>query len=473
MNKIIERLINFFENRVILQVLFLVAITLAATALRFYKLGEWSFWGDELIMVNKSLNLTGLGDLPSVSMLATKTILENWGITEWNARLAPTLIGIAAIPLLYFPIRTIFGPMVAIIAVLFLAVSPWHLYWSQNARFYTSLFLFYNLGLLLFFLGLEKNRLLTLSLALVALGLAFLERHVALFFGPILAGYMLFYNFGSREKSLKLHRRTIGFMLVPGLIAAVLFAPDFWERFIRFINAYDGLSNNSPLWIFAGSVFYIGIPVILFGVLGLYTLYTKKHRAFVLLGLSAFIPLLGTMALSPFIYTANRYVFVSLIAWIILASIGITELIKNSQGNLRLLALGSLLVVFAISMSDNLMYFMVQHGNRADWKSAMSYVVENMEPGDRVYSSSPEVVNYYLKERSVNIRRVKPNDYEEPDRRAWFIIDNIADSYHPKVSAWVINNTRLMGAYDVTVMARNFKMRLYFYDPVHPVNDMK
>jgi hypothetical protein len=36
--------------------LLLAAITLLAAALRFYKLGEWSFWVDEFYSVNRAIN---------------------------------------------------------------------------------------------------------------------------------------------------------------------------------------------------------------------------------------------------------------------------------------------------------------------------------------------------------------------------------------------------------------------------------
>ena len=39
------------------QYLLLAAITLLAGALRFHKLGEWSFWRDELITISHAQNI--------------------------------------------------------------------------------------------------------------------------------------------------------------------------------------------------------------------------------------------------------------------------------------------------------------------------------------------------------------------------------------------------------------------------------
>jgi predicted membrane-bound mannosyltransferase len=129
----------------------LAAITLIAAALRFYKLGEWSFWGDEVFTI-------GFQEDGFSKSLTTSLIhgITGWlGVTEWTARLVPALIGVLSTPIFYFLIKRVFSFPVALFAALLLAVSPWHLYWSQNARFYTLLLLFYSLGLFLFLIGLE------------------------------------------------------------------------------------------------------------------------------------------------------------------------------------------------------------------------------------------------------------------------------------------------------------------------------
>jgi 4-amino-4-deoxy-L-arabinose transferase-like glycosyltransferase len=153
-----------------LQYWLLAAITLLALALRFFKLGQWSFWIDEIYTINhaqahfSSLALI-LQHIPPhrnwvpISVISTASALNLAGTSEWSARLASVLIGVVSIPLLYFPIKRLFGVAVGLIAVLLLAVSPWHLYWSQNARFYTALLLFYTLALFAFFYGLERDRL--------------------------------------------------------------------------------------------------------------------------------------------------------------------------------------------------------------------------------------------------------------------------------------------------------------------------
>src|SRR5262245_60946724 len=147
----------------------LALITLLAAALRFYRLGEWSFWIDEVFTVNHALAHFSTPQLilehipPNrnwvpFSVILTAQMLNMGGISEWSARLTSVLIGDLSIPLLYMPVKAIFGSRVALIAMLLLSISPWHIFWSQNARFYTALMLLYSLALFSFYFGLERNR---------------------------------------------------------------------------------------------------------------------------------------------------------------------------------------------------------------------------------------------------------------------------------------------------------------------------
>ncbi len=139
-------------------ILLLLIITLTALALRLYKIGEWSFWGDEMITVMRALGRSGMEPLPRLSVSLTAAAFDMWGVSEWSARIPAAIIGALTIPVVYFGARRMFDPSAGMLAALFLAVSIWHIYWSQNARFYSTLLFFYTLALFFFHFGLEKDR---------------------------------------------------------------------------------------------------------------------------------------------------------------------------------------------------------------------------------------------------------------------------------------------------------------------------
>ena len=153
-------------KRPVFQYIALIAITAFAFVLRFYKLDVWSFWVDELttvyaardILSNFSLDLTtAILNHPFTSILI-HFVFNIFGISELSARLAPLIIGVLSIPILYFPVRKVYGVPVALLFSIMLAVSRWHLYWSQNARFYVMLLLLFSLALFAFYFAMEEDR---------------------------------------------------------------------------------------------------------------------------------------------------------------------------------------------------------------------------------------------------------------------------------------------------------------------------
>ena len=142
------------------QLVALAIIVAIAAFLRFYKLGAWSFWGDEMLTIIDVPDGFNYALLRRSLMLSTiLAVIGELGVSEWSARLAPALVGVLSVPVLYYPVRRMLGPAVALLFALLLAVSPWHLYWSQNARYFILLLLFYPLALLFLYFGLHERRI--------------------------------------------------------------------------------------------------------------------------------------------------------------------------------------------------------------------------------------------------------------------------------------------------------------------------
>lgn len=454
------------EKRPFFQYLVIALIVLIATGLRFYKLGQWSFWGDEMFTVgNKEDGFNYSLLRQSISLELIQATVAWLGVNEWNARLIPALIGVISLPILYFPIRKIFNPAVSLATLLLLALSPWHLYWSQNARFYVALLLFYNLALLLFYLGLEKGRLLYVLVSLIFLGLAIKERLLGLFFVPVVLSYLVLLYLLPFGKSVILPWRKIAiFFLAPGLILAVLFAGPYLLNLSGWFMGFGG-ANNNPLWLLIGMVYYIGLPTVCAGTLGAIYLFSQKNRAALLLSLNAVIPILALMAIAPFHYTANRYAFISLLSWLILAAVATVELLYQAPKHLKLLAIGLLAILIIDPLSVDFLYYRYQNGNRDNWKGAFEFVRAHKQEGDTVVTINPELGDYYVQSDTVHFEELELATVQETPARVWFVEDMVAREQYPEISTWLENNTRLLANLDVYVQARNFRMRVYLYDP--------
>lgn len=443
----------------------LLSITLVAVFLRFFKLGEWSFWGDEIFSIgtkedgfNYSLWRRSLAvDLIHVATAAL-------GTSEWSARLVPALIGIISIPVLYFLIRKAFGTPVALAASALLAVSPWHLYWSQNARFYSLLLLFYSLALLTFYLGIENDRPLLLVLSLLFFGLGARERLVALFFIPTIISYLLLMVFLRFERPAGFRLRNVLLIFSPMVVLGLILAGPYLLNFKDMLVGF-GRTNNNPFWIFSGVVYYIGLPVVSLAAFGAIFFLLQRNRGALFFVLGAAIPLTGIMIASIFVYTANRYVFVSLTSWLILAGMAVSELFTRLRREGRLLAVGVMAVLILASTGEVFLYYQYQNGNRPDWKAAFQFIQERQLPGDLVVSSDREIGEYYLQDKPLPLSRFEPDQALASTNRFWIVEDMMVDELYPQKARWVEENARLMAAFDVIVHARNFKMRVYLFDP--------
>jgi mannosyltransferase len=438
----------------------LAAITLFAFALRWYKLGEWSFWIDEALTVRYVQE--GLESLRSpTSFRLVQLAFAVFGVSDWSARLAPMLLGVLALPLLYFTTRRLFGPAVALLATLLLALSPWHLYWSQNARFYTALLLFYMLGMFAFYYFMESNRLAWLFAASVFFALAALERMTTVFFGPVAAFYMLILlvtpRFG-RPKGL--NRRSLVIFAVPVVLfgAYVLFFTNFLGDMSFWIL---GRAHN-PLRVLLSVIYDLGLPLFLAALLGGAYLITQRSRAGLYFLLGAVIPLVILVAIAPFTQAFSRYVYMTLPAWTVLAAVAAREIYLQVKQPARVLALGLVLVLLADAASQNVLYFTTQNGNRENYKDAYAQVQSSRQPEDWVVTTRPDIGEYYMGLQPVDSNRIDLDAIVASGRPAWFVMDN-RTHVSAELAAWMAENGVTVGVYDVHIPGRPMEMRVLYY----------
>ncbi len=466
-----------------MQYVWLFLITLLAAALRFYKLGEWSFWIDEIYTIGRATTHFGtpalmLENMPPnrnwipVSVILTAQVLNSWGISEWSARLASVFIGIASVPILFFPTRRMFGQRVALIAALLLAVSPWHLYWSQNARFYSSLLLFYSLALFVFHFGLERNKPAYFIGFYVLVYLAFSERLFAFFIFPVIGVYLAALWMFRFEKPQGLTFRNLSLIGLPILAGGAI---ELYSRIAagesRFFGDFDWFflyRNDDPIRLIGNISFNIGIPLMALALFSGLFLILRRNRAGLLLMVNAIVPLAMLVAANPYIFTKDRYVFMILFSWIILAAVGIDELLKQLNGLHKWLAVGVLILLLMDAGSDNLLYYRVNNGNRGDWRTAFYIIQEQSRPDDAVVTYWPEFGPFYLNRDFIHYEDIDVPTLLNSGKRYWFVIDAETIWANPEVKAFLERDARLV---DIRYLRTpdDFFLRIYFFDPSQPL----
>lgn len=453
------------------QYLLLGIITLIAVALRFYKLGEWSFWIDELWSVVDALGLgTSKADLYEYHVLfypMIRPVLRSLGINEWSARLVPAIIGAVSPPILFFPTRKLFGSWVAIFAAGLLAIAPWHLFWSQNVRYYTLLLLLYSLSLFFYYHGLETDQFRYIVASLAMWILALLTNLTAAFLFPTILAYAFLLKVLPVEKPCGLRLKN----LVPLVLLPLVYL--FYEVY-RVAFAGKGLAvsellsfffvgqGRGPLRLMAGGIYYLGVPLVCLALFGGLWLLLEKQRSGLFLLVGIFVPLFTVILLSPFAYVHDRYVFLTLPMWTILGAMAVRGIFSRIGGHGRILALGVVVLLLADPIAQDWLYFSYQNGNRWDWKGAFAIVQQHKTEDDLVATTWQELGRYYLGEKVLLMDKLDPAAVVESDRRMWFVDDGWVN---PTLSAWLQENGELIDVLDVQIPGKVFPMRVYLYDP--------
>jgi mannosyltransferase len=462
-----------------MQYVWLAAITLFAAALRFYRLGEWSFWIDEIYTINHAVRHFSTVELllqnipPSrnwipLSVILNAQLLNLSGINEWSARLTPAIIGILTIPILYVPTKKIFGPRIALMSLLLLAILPWHLFWSQNARFYSSLMLFYTLALLAFHFGIEEDKPGYLFIFWVFVYLAASERLSALFIFPVVLTYLVALWIFKFDKPKGLNFRNLLIITFPLIIGG---AVELYNRIVngesRFFADFNWflqyqIDDPLRLLVFVGNNF--GIPLMVMALCSGLFLLRRHSRPGLLMFVSATMPLLMLLLANLFIFTKDRYVFITLFSWIILAVVGINEIASWLQGHSRWLAIAIFFILFASAFNDVLLYYQANHGNRLPWKSAFSSVEEHAREQDIIVAFWPEFHPYYATQPISAYEDVDLKSMLASHKRYWFIVDSETIWTNGEVKTWLEGNADLIDVWYLRRPENNF-LRVYLFDP--------
>lgn len=446
------------------QYVLLATITLVALALRLYRLGQWSFWIDELLTWRDATRFFDLA-LTRRSTLRLLTLVAGHllGVNEWNLRIIPALIGVFTIPILYFPLKKIFGVAIALSSMLLLAISPWHLLWSQNARFYVTLLLFYTLALLTFYLGLEKDRIFYLVLSMLFLGLAALESQIALLIVPVVIAYVVLVLILPFEQPAGLNLRNLAVFFGPGFVAASYFSLPFflngvWDRY------FGGNTNTTSLNILVTVVYYVGLPAVCLGICGAIYFLFKRNRAVLLLSLSSLLPLMMIVFLARVQFTDSRYVFLSLVSWLVLAAVTIKALFSQSRRGARTVAIGLLLILLLTSTGQVVAYYH-QNGHRENWKEALAFVRQHKEAEEQVLVTFNRLGWYYLPGQTASIREETLAEVKAGNRKVWFVEKVSYTRRRPTVQTWLEENTETITTFETDTPIHHYEIRVRLYSP--------
>jgi mannosyltransferase len=133
------------KNAAVLASLIFIVLLLAA-ALRFYRLDGQSLWADEgnsVALAGRSLAEITYGAAYDIHPPLYYYLLHFWvwpfGTSEFAVRSLSAVIGILLVGLTFLIGRRLFDPWVGLVAAFLSAISPFQVYYSQEARMYILL----------------------------------------------------------------------------------------------------------------------------------------------------------------------------------------------------------------------------------------------------------------------------------------------------------------------------------------------
>jgi mannosyltransferase len=439
----------------------LLIAALAIGLVRFVRLAHWSLWIDEaLTWTDWHHGLVG-GEIKNplgYTLIAWVVNLFGGVADELSLRILPAVVGWVAVALTYVAFRPWSGRMRAAAAALLVAASSWHVYWSQNARFYTLAQAVSLLGASLVLRGLMSGSVVrtVVGLAIAALAAAFHPSAGLLLPALVLAPFALRLL---RVPLPAASRRAERALLVAGLLGAAAgasWALETWRMYVYQKGQGSTLAEAaSSAAHFAKTTGFFVTPVLGTACLfGAWFAWRRRESTQILLFLVVATCLgLGLLA-SLVVRVSAQYVFF-LLPWIValacapLAS-GETAAVasgetaagaeentaRSSRESLRGaagLAYLSLLVVPALVTTG--LYFTVRAGERPQRKEAYDFVWNARADDDLVLGMAASVGEFYLSPHNTDLRHPEqvgwldyfharlPQEWARYPRRAWFIVN--------------------------------------------------
>ena len=468
-----------------MQMMLLSVVVLFGATLRFWNLGEWSFWIDEVFTVKDAQNLSfdSWQVIPNpIPYLAVKLSTAIAGNSEWGSRFIPCIIGIVSIPAVFGLGRTLFNWRIGILSSAFVACSSWHLFWAQNARYPVFTFFFAVLTAWFFYTSLERDSTLLTIGAFVSCLCLILSHTLAVVIVPALAAYAMIcvLEKSSRKRWLNL------------LIFFIPFAMPVLALALPQVRGYlfSGWGRNvwqrSPLYIVLTLVQGVSIPVAVTAFFA--PLTTRFNRSTLFLLCYAGVPLILFLIASQLQNVAGYYLFWTTPAYFILAGVvceRICEKIQESRTQLAPTAtetasghtLGILLpcVLVVTLLSQDYLYFKIENGGRPKWREAFEVVEAEKKPTDKVVLSEPEMGRYYLPELTSIYIGGLLEDSEAFERewdtsrreRLWFLVDvasfNVFDA-DAKVRNWIRQRGRMVKTLPAFSRAKDRTIHVYLLE---------
>jgi mannosyltransferase len=391
-------------------------VVVIGALLRFHNLDGESLWLDEAASWTQAkdsladlIKRTADDNYPPLHNLALFAAIKLFGDSEWSLRLPSATFGVANIVALYWLGTMTVGRTAGLIGAVLLALSPFHLWYSQEARMYSLLALAATLYAATCFHYLRAPALSRGAwVSLAGLALVYSHPYGALDWIAIAVAFAVFVLPPTSPPP-----RTMLVWAVSNAIVAAGFAP--WARILAGRAqeiAADGFWIPAPTLPFvlnnlislAGGRLFAGVILIgvVLGIVG--RLRRDVAVLCVWIVAPAAIGIVASIPSTPIFM--SRYVIGSLPPLILLSAFGWTKYAKDWRG-----AILSTAVVAVAGLA--LLRYTYHPNAKDDWRGVASFLDEREQPTDCVLvvpDYFARVLHYYRRTSSCQWGALNPAD---------------------------------------------------------------
>ena len=381
----------------------LSAIVLLGLVLRFFNLGKESLWLDEAVsyFISNSTSIGNVWAAASIDRNAPLHFIILWavrllGSNEFWLRFPSACAGIVTIVVIFLLAREIANEKAGLISALLLAVSPFHIYYSQEARMYAFAVLFVAISYYAFFKACKSHQWYDWTLFGVACAAAFYSHFYTSF--AIITLFIGYFIIRIKEFNFSKWQGTIGSInsIIPtdfksfmfgGGVAFILVIPIIgW-----FLNQSQYFLANTFNWglsfwsipfatfsVFSFSNEMVAFFFIVLMIAGLWMTWRLNKYLAITLGFCLFIPVIISMFLSSSIPFNVRYHMYLITIFLVIVGIGIERLAEFLNKNKGVY--GALVLIILLSIMPLSAYYSDFH--KEDWRGFSANLQKITQPGD-------------------------------------------------------------------------------------------
>ena len=424
---------------------FFPAIIVLAFLLRIYRLGLYDLWFDEVLCAFQRFDLKNilngriLDSNPPLYFIILHFFTPQKA-SEFILRLPSAIFGTLTVLALYGFAKRFFDGKTALISGFLLAISPFHIYYSQEVKMYSLFILFSFLSVSFLILSIREDKYFFWAGFIISSTLNLYTHYYAILVTSVEIITFIIAILGSgRSPDLPFTKKTIKNCIASNVLILLFFSP--WipimlrEHFFKTAGFVTTWIPKPTLktFFYTFKNFAVGfsstrwnylIAAIIFGfllILGFFELYRKKVLFFFIVPFF-FIPILTLFLVSQYrpIYL-DRYLSFLIPVFCLIVSLGMS---KFKPGSVAMLLL--LITLFSVSgyarLYENLPYLNQAPGEheRIPIKPAVKYIEDNFHEGDIVgHSCRSTLLSFeYYSGRKQHFLAV--NNFEKyPQGSAW------------------------------------------------------